>query len=174
MSATIDTWTGRFGLLAGFLLVATWLAFAGRPGMAPAPAASVRVTTLVSGELSISPPTQAVLNGHGLRPGGEPKTGSLRVRNQTPVALGFALRAQSPEHDLDRSLWIEVTDGEDTLVRTTLGRARAWSPEVLRLRSGQSRELEVRAWIPEDAPDGWQAGRAGVILEFSSIKGRRS
>ena len=174
MSATIDTWTGRIGFLAGILLVATWLAFAGRPGMAPEPSASVRVGTLVSGELSISPATKAVLNGHGLRPGGEPKTGSLRVRNQTPVALGFALRAQAPEHDLDRSLWIEVSDGEDTLVRTTLGEARAWSPKVLRLRSGQARKLDVRVWVPADAPDGWQAGRAGVILEFSSTKGRRS
>ena len=168
MSATIDTWTGRFGLLAGILVVAAWLAVAGRPGDAAEPAASIRLGALVNGELEISPLTKPVLESSKLRAGGRAATGTLRLRNVTPVRRDFALRTSASQRELDRSAQIEVADGDTTLLRTTLGRSRAWTGTGLRLAKGETRKLTVRVWIPKNAPDGWQAGRGDVTLEFRS------
>lgn len=170
MSATIDTWTSRLGLLAGALVVAAWLATFGRPAAAPEPAASIRLGALVNGELELSPLGKPVLDSHGLRPGGRGESGTLRVRNQTPRALSFALRTTAAQRELDRAAWLEVTDGRATLLRTTLARSHAWSANRLQLASGESRALDVRVWIPEDAPDGWQAARGDATVVFSSAR----
>jgi hypothetical protein len=172
MSATIDTWTGRLGLLAGALVVAAWLATAGRPAAAPEPAASIRLGALVNGELELSPLGKPVLSGSGLRAGGRGESGTLRVRNQTPRSLSFALRTTAAQRELDRAAWIEVTHGRATLLRTTLAGSHAWSARTLRLASGESRALEVRVWIPADAPDGWQAARGETSVVLSSTGGQ--
>jgi len=168
MSATIDTWTGRVGLLAGALLVVSWLAFTGRPGAAPDPTASIRLGALASGELEISPLGKPILATGALRANGHPQRGTLRVRNQTPRRLDFALRTTATERDLDEAAWIEVSDGSATLVHAPLRQVRRWSARNLSLASGEGRRLDVRVWIPKDAPDTWQAGRSNLTLEFSS------
>jgi hypothetical protein len=135
MSATIDTWTGRLGLLAGLLIVAAWLAVSGRPGDAPEPTASIRLGALVSGELEVSPLEKPVLADENLRAGGSEASGTLRVRNQTPRALAFAVRTSATERDLDAA-WLEVSDSGRTLLKTTLARSRAWTDKDLALASG--------------------------------------
>ena len=190
MSATINTWTSRLGFIAGACAVAAWLAVVGTPGTAAAPAAGIRVSTPVNGELDLTlrphaadrtlvpldelaaTLAKAVLDGDGLRAGGRGERGTLRVRNQTPRALSFAIRTTSRSPELDRSVWIEILDGDRPLVRTTLERSHAWSSEELTLASDEARTLDVRVWIPAGAPAGWQAARGDVSLEFSSTHGR--
>lgn len=174
MSATIDTWTGRLGLLAGVLAVAAWFAITGRPADAPEPPAHLRLGVLASGELDISPLGKPMLATEELRAGGPAESGTLRVRNQTPRKLAFAVRTTALGRELDRVARIELRDGDTTLLDTTLARSRAWTDRDLELASGETRELEARVWIPKGAPDEWQAGRGDVTIEFSSSPGRRS
>src|SRR5688500_5351607 len=117
MSATIDTWTGRIGFLSGICAVAAWLLVAGSPAQAPEPTASIRVGTLASGELDVSPLGKPVLAGSGLRPGGRAETGHARIRNQTPSRLTVALRTVAVHEELDGSAWIEVADHGQPIVR---------------------------------------------------------
>lgn len=166
MSATIDTWTGRLGLLVGFCVVAAWIAFAGQPADAPAPSASIRLGTLATGELAISPIGKPVLEGTALRPGGRGETGSVAIRNETPKPLDVSVRTSAIQKELNGSAWIQVTDGNDTILRTRLRNAHAWSRSTLRLNPGQGTRLNARIWIPSGAPDGWQAARGDLALEF--------
>jgi hypothetical protein len=166
MSATIDTWTGGLGLLAGFCVVAAWLAIAGRPADAPSPSASIRLGTLATGELAIAPIGKPVLDGSALRPGDRGETGTVSIRNETPRALDVSLRTTAIQKELDRAGWIEVTDGGRAIVRTPLEDADAWSTSTVRLSPREGRRLRARIWIPSDAPDGWQAARGDLTLEF--------
>lgn len=166
MSATIDTWTGRLGLLTGFCLVAAWIALAGRPADAPAPSASIRLGTLATGELAISPIGKPVLEGTALRPGGPGETGAVSIRNETPKALDVSLRTSAIQKELNGSAWIQVTDGGDTILRTRLRDAHAWSRSTLHLNPGEGSRLNARIWIPAGAPEGWQAARGDLTLEF--------
>lgn len=166
MSATIETWTGGLGLIAGFCAIAAWLVIAGRPADAPSPSASIRLGTLATGELGISPIRKPVLSGSELRPGARGEAGAVTIRNETPRSLDVALRTTAIEKELDGSAWIEVTDGARTITRTLLARAGVWTSEPIRLRPDEARRLRARVWIPEDAADGWQAARGDVTLEF--------
>lgn len=173
MSATIDTWTARLGLLFGALVVATWLAVSGRPADAPEPAASIRLGAIASGELDISPLEKPVLAADDLRAGGRGKSGTLRVRNITPRSAAFAIRTTGEKRELDSAAWIEITDGDRILLDASLAGSHAWTGKDLELASGETRELEVRVWIREDA-DGWQAGRGDLTLELSRTPGAGS
>lgn len=166
MSATIDTWTGGLGLLAGFCAVAAWLLMAGRPADAPSPSASIRLGTLATGELGVAPIGKPVLASTDLRPGAPGASGSVSLRNQTPVPLRVAVRTSAVKDELDRAAWIEVAGGGDTVLRTRLGRARVWSRTTVRLAPGERRTLDARVWIPSTAADGWQAARGEVTLQF--------
>lgn len=166
MSATIDTWTGRLGLLVGFCVVAAWVAIAGQPADAPAPSASIRLGTLATGELAISPIGKPVLEGSALRPGGRGEAGTVAIRNETPKALEVALRTSAIQKELNGSAWIQVKDGGDTIMRTRLANSQAWSKTFIRLDSGEATRLNARVWIPKGAPEGWQAARGDLTLEF--------
>ena len=166
MSATIDTWTGRLGLLVGFCVVAAWIAFAGRPADAPAPSASIRLGTLATGELAISPIGKPVLEGAALRPGGRGESGSVNIRNETPKALDVSLRTSAIQKELNGSAWIQVSGGGETLVRAPLEDAHAWSKNSVRLSPAEGRSLTARIWIPAGASEGWQAARGDLTLEF--------
>ena len=166
MSATIDTWTGGLGLLAGFCAVAAWLLLAGLPAETPAPSASIHLGTLATGELGVTPLGKPVLASTDLRPGRGPESGTVGVRNQTPVPLAVSVRTSAVRDELDRSAWIQIADGERTLLRTRLGRTRSWSPTALRLAPDEARRLEARVWIPDGASDGWQAAKGEVTLEL--------
>jgi hypothetical protein len=166
MRATIDTWTGGLGLIAGFCAIAAWLAIAGRPADAPSPPASIRLGTLATGELAISPIGKPVLESDALRPGGRGETGAVEIRNETPRTLDVAVRTSAIQKELDGSGWIAVTDDGRPVVRTPLARAQAWSKRPVRLAPGEERELSARVWIPAGARDGWQAARGDLTLEF--------
>jgi hypothetical protein len=166
MSATIDTWTGRLGLLLGFCTVAAWLAIAGKPAAAPAPSASIRLGTLATGELDISPLRRPVIDSSGLRPGADAEAGTVRIRNQTPGDLDVALRTTASQKELDRLARIEVAAGRRTIVRGPLRSTRSWSHTTIHLAPGETRRLHARVWIPSAAPDGWQAARGDVTLEL--------
>ena len=166
MSATIDTWTGGLGLLAGFCAVAAWLLLAGRPADIPAPSASMRLGTLATGELGVAPLSRPVLATTDLRPGRPGESGTVRIRNQTATRLAVSVRTSAVQRELDGTAWIELAERGDTLLRTRLGRTRSWTPTELSLAPGETRKLRARAWIPADAPDGWQAARAELTLEL--------
>jgi hypothetical protein len=166
MSATIDTWAGGLGLLAGFCAIAMWVALAGRPAEAPAPSASIRVAAAASGALAVTPLGQPVLHGAALRPGTPGESGMVSIRNQTPRPLDVSLRLTAIQGELDHSAWIEVSDGPATVLRTLLSRAHAWSSRTIGLAPGARRRLRARVWIPRGAADGWQAARGDLSLEF--------
>ena len=165
MSATIDTWVGRFGLLLGFSVIAAWLAIGGRPAEAPAPSANIRLGTLATGELAVSPLRTPVLESRRLRPG-TGVDGAVSIRNETPKTLEVAVRTTAIQDELGGSGWIEIRDGAMRLVHARLDRARAWSSETVRLAPSEGRRLRARVWIPADAEDGWQAARGDLMLEF--------
>jgi hypothetical protein len=165
MSATIDTWTGGLGLLAGICAVAAWLAIAGTPADAPPPSASIRLGAVATGELAVSPLGKPVLAGPGLKPGNGGEEGTVTVRNQTPRTLDVSVRTTAIEKELDGSAWLDVSRRGRALVHAPLGETRAWSPTSIRLAPGTTRKLSARVWLPEDA-DGWQAARGDAMLQF--------
>lgn len=169
MSATIDTWTGRLGLAAGVCVVAAWLLIAGTPAAAPEPSASIRLGTLGSGELDVSPTGSPVLTASDLRPGHGAEEGTVRVRNQTPRPLDVGVRTSAVQRDLDASTRIEVTDGRRALLRGPLGQSRRWSQRTVRLLPDETRTLTARVWIPRGARDGWQAAHGDVTLQLRGV-----
>jgi len=166
MRATIDTWTGGIGLLAGFCLIVAWLAIAGKPADAPPPSAEIRLGTAATGELAVSPLRRPVLHSTDLRPGAGEASGTVSLRNETSRRLEVAVRATSIQKELDGAAWIELVRDRQSLMRSTLGRAHRWSSRTLALAPGQLDRLAVRVWLPDGASDGWQAGRGDVTLEF--------
>ncbi|HEX8855052.1 MAG TPA: hypothetical protein VF752_05575 [Thermoleophilaceae bacterium] len=154
---------GGLGVLAGLALAAALLcgwrvqAGAGTLGL------DLTLRSASSGELEVLP-AAPLAHVSALRPGGPPLTGTMSVRNQTGLPLRAAFRAAPSLHDTDAALWLELRAGRRVVVRDPLSRLRG-STGGLRLRSGERRELTVRAWLPAGAASGWR----GRIVDVSLV-----
>jgi hypothetical protein len=136
-----------------------------RPGAAGSPLpASVRVSVTPSGALEIAPsPPRPVLVADSLRPGGRPRVGSFRMRNQTGSDLAIALDARADSTALNGLLRVRVRIGDRTVADTTLEGIRR-RPVRLWLGSGQRARLRLEAWLPEGILGGYEGRLVQVRL----------
>ena len=109
----------------------------------------LRVLATSSGELAVSPPGPFV-GGTNLRPG-KAVSGSTSVRNQTGRTLLVRVRALPSIRATDSTVDLEVDAGGARLYRGPLGGLRQSTRSAVRIASGQTARLTVRAWVPAAA-----------------------
>src|SRR5262245_16450838 len=144
--------------LAGAVLVASKPAQGGT-----AVGAELTMHAELSGELRVSPasPTN-FLHARSLRPG-ESTTGTFQLTNLTGSTLASSPELRSSAHELDQALQVQVTwQGGST--QDTLGRLAGPSAEPILLGPGKTTPVSVRATLPADPPEGWQAALVDVSL----------
>jgi hypothetical protein len=127
--------------------------------------ARVSLTVPVTGTLEVTPSApHPVLAASSLTPDAGPAVRRFRVRNQTGETLRVRFRAKAEARDLDGLLRIRLDAAGQQLADTTLQGLRQGSESALRLRSGETRQVSLRAWIPNDAGDGYIGRQADVSL----------
>ena len=126
--------------------------------------ADVTVATGPTGELGL--PLGPFVRGNDLRPGSDPATGTIPVRNQTGTDLAVTIRALPSIPDLDDLLMVQVTAGSRSVYRGTLAGLEVGSGKPFLLTPGQTRPLAVRAWLPGTISGGFQNRIEDVTLAF--------
>ena len=148
------------GLVAGLVLAASLLASWRIEPSDGSLGAEARLLTIVPGELKAAP-NGVFLSARGLRPGGKPKAGSLRLRNITPRPVVVGFRPNSSDPALGRSGRIELRAGGRVVARGSFDRVKG----SLRLPANSARRLEARVSIARGAAErDWEARFADVNL----------
>ena len=150
------------GLGIVVLALLAWRLPTVRPDLGAEAAFSVTPT----GELEVQP-VGVFLDARGLQPGSAAQTGAIAVRNQTGKTLAVSLRALPAARDLDEIVAVQLTSGETTIFRGTLGELRDWT-KPLRLRSGERAPLRLRVTMPSTVRSGYAARIESVPLELRS------
>lgn len=168
--ARIDSRTRKIAFLAGLLLAGV-LVFSWRvPGGAGNLGADVGFTIGPIGELSVEP-AGVILRAPGLEPvPGSEGRGSVMVRNQSGVTLDATMKAAPSSVDLDLLLRVTVDARGDSLFDGTLGQLRDGTERPLVLRSGETGEIDFRAWLPTTASDGYQGRIVDVEIELAAVR----
>ena len=162
MQQMLIRWARQAGLAAG--LIASLVAVLGwrTPASGGTLGLELAVTSQPSAQLELSPAGR-VLTGSSMKPG-ESVAGELRARNITGVTLPLRVRALPSIGDLDRSLVVHVDADGRPLYDGPLGGLRGATAAV-RLRSGATTTLHVRAALPQGAT-AWQGRILKVGLEL--------
>jgi hypothetical protein len=121
----------------------------------------VEISTGGTGELAVDPQGRVALTS-GLVPGGPSAAGDVVVRNQTSSRIELAPLVTAPVTGADASVWVGVTRGRRTLAGAPLAQMRDPREPLLALGPGQRARLTLSAWLPRDAPSGWE-GRVGHV-----------
>jgi hypothetical protein len=151
-----DIWVRRAGLALGLVLaLGAVLSWRIPSGTAALPA-QARFTAVAPGELTVAPVGNFML-ARGAR-----GDGVLVLRDIARGPVSVELRARPSTRDLDRLLWVEISDQGRVMFRGRLTRLRRWTPVgVLRVR--ELRRLAVRAWLPPAA----RAQAAGALVDVT-------
>jgi hypothetical protein len=166
-------WTWRLGLLLGAALAAVTVYDSRVPGGTGSLGADVSLTVNLTGELDVRP-FGRVLTASGMRPS-RPESGRetrLAVENQTARPLEVRMRTRPSIRDLDRLLAVRVSAGERELFAGRLGGLRRWTRTPLQLRSGQSRPVTVRVWLPDSVRRGYEGRSNDILLELETSSGK--
>jgi hypothetical protein len=165
----IDSRLRKIGFLLGIGVAMTIIAAERIPAGAGVLGADVHIVVAPTGELAMKP-SGLVLEGTGLTPATEHATGSFQMTNQTGSMLDVHLRGIPDAAGLDHTLWISVTGPDDEeIYRGGLGGFRDWTATAVTLRPGQSRTIELEAWVPVDVGPGYVGHMAQVDLGFRSV-----
>jgi hypothetical protein len=125
----------------------------------------VRLIPTPPGELAVSP-SDVVLAGHDLKPGGRPAKASFAVRNQTGRTLAIELRGLPSSQTLDRDLQLSFRSKGRELTAGPLGELRSFRGPGLLLTSGRSAPVTATVWLKRGAKR--TAGQLlDVTLEFA-------
>src|SRR3954447_20053878 len=156
------------GLGAGLTLVAL-----GRlPAAGGTLGLDVLVTTLPTGELAVAP-VGRVGAGTALFPGRGQLRAHVTLQSQTDGPLTVRIRQRPSIGDADRALRVRVTSAGTTLYEGPAGGLRTASRGAVRIAPHGTGTLELRAWLPRGAPEGWRGRSVTLPLEYvSSIGGR--
>ena len=174
--ATLPTntvWLRRGAFAAGLVAAAT-VAILGRlPAPHPGPLpAQVKLTTMPTGELAVEP-VGPVAEANGLVPGEGALRARITLQSQVAAPLTVRVRQRPSLGDADSALRVSVRSGATRLYEGAAGGLRRPSPGAVRIPARGTVDLEVRAWLPDDAPAGWSGRRVTLPLEYvSSIRGK--
>jgi hypothetical protein len=163
MKPVLDRWARRAGLTAG--LVASVVAVAGwrTPPAHGELGLDLAMTYQPDPSLEVKPAGR-VLSGTAMKPG-ESVEGQLSARNITGVPLALRVRALPSIADLDRSLVVHLDADGRSIYNGPLGSLRTATAAPVRLASGATSRLHVRAELPGGA-GGWQGRIEKIVLEL--------
>jgi hypothetical protein len=157
------TWLRRGAFAAGLVAAAT-LAFLGRvPAGAEPLALDATVTTGPTGELAVTP-AGPVAVATGLAPGAGRLSGRVTLTNLTDARLAVRVRMRASISDADSALRVRVGD----LYSGPVGGLRGFSGRALPIEPHATETLDVEAWLPEAAPDGWEGRSLTMPLEYGT------
>ena len=166
-----NTRTRRLGTLAGLALGGVLAALAaGSWGVtAGSGSAGTNVSALANptGELNVSPAGKPFVHGRALMPG-DGVTGTLKVRNQTAKALAVRARLAADQPDLNRVLHASLDADGVRLYDGSLGGLRRFSPETVRVASGETIDVTLRLSLPSATKSGYEARTAETTLALDS------
>jgi hypothetical protein len=137
------------------------------PATPPHHGLRLRVVTGMAERLAVDP-VGAIVRADTLqaRPRANGALGRVLLADQTHRPVTLQVRALPDARDLDDALQVAVTVAGRPVVRTTLGRLRAFTAPVT-LQPGRPAELAIRLWLPEGTPATSYVGRTlDVVLEL--------
>jgi hypothetical protein len=153
------------GIALAVALVLSWRVAAERTALP----AEVTMHAHPAGELEFRP-AAAFLSARRLEAGGPSASGSLRLRNITPVTLDVRVRLAPSSGALDRALVVRLAVGGRTLAHGRLGRLRGWSVGPLRIRPGRGAVLHARAAVPAGPSAAAGGGHdVDIAAEFQAL-----
>jgi hypothetical protein len=153
------------GAAAGVAAAMALLVAARPSATVPGLPASVRLTLAPSGTLAASPsPPESVLWAPRLEPGANHVASSFRLRNQSGMALRVGFRARPDSRALDGIVRVRIDGPGGALANTTLQGLRRPSAGTVRIRSGQTRRLDLAVWIPGSVTGDYQGRVVRVAL----------
>jgi hypothetical protein len=153
------------GILLGVALAAVALASWRVPGGERTLGADVRFEALQTGPVGVAP-IKPFASTPSLLPG-KAVSGSVTLGNQTGRPLALRLRALPSTPDLDSALRVRMAAGTTTLYDGPLSGLRSGS-SALRLRSGRTAPVELRASLPAGLKSGFQGRIVDVTLQIDS------
>lgn len=132
------------------------------------------LVSIAGDELSVSPAGPFVVR-RGLTPASrdEAVVGRLAVRNPTRRGVRVQLRAPADRPSLDRLLRVEATVGDTVLFRGPLARLRTWTRRSFGLAAEESRDVELRAWLPRSVGGSYRGRMATLNVEFRPLPRER-
>jgi hypothetical protein len=156
-------WIGAaVGIALAVALVFSWHVGADG-GVLPA---DISMQAHPSGELELRPAAD-FLSAPALTVGGPSASGTVRLRNITPVALDVRARLAPSSKALDRALAVRLAVRDRTLADGRLGSLRGWSAGSVRIHPGRSAVLHARAAIPAGPSAAAAGGQdVDVTVEF--------
>jgi hypothetical protein len=135
------------GLAAGLALAASLLASWWIQPSNGSLGADVRLLTIVPGELGATP-NGVFLSVRQLKPGGAQRSGTVRLRNLTPVPMAVRFKPNSSDRALGRAGRLELVSGGRVVARGSLSKLTG----SLRIPANTTRTLEARVWVPRGTP----------------------
>ncbi len=158
------------GIALGIGLAAVALLSWRVPGGEHTLGADVRFEALQTGTVGVAP-LHTFASTSSLLPG-RTVSGDVSLRNQTGVPLALRLHALPSTRDLDSLLVVQVSGGGRNLYSGTLGRLRSAGSGPLRLGSGQSTRIRVKASLPASVRSGFEGRIVDVSFAIGSHRVR--
>jgi hypothetical protein len=171
-STSAERITRAMGFALGLGVAATIVLVSTPSTSAAGLTATVRFMVPMTGELAVTPVApHTVLLAEALRPASRPAGGRFRVQNQTGRTIRLGFRAHRSSTSLDALVHVRLSAAGRPLAETTLqGLAR--TTEALWLPSGAARWIDLRAWMPANAGDGYEGRQVDVSLVPVIIRSR--
>lgn len=167
MTTRSKAWARLTGLLIGCALTAGFVLSGRMPQNGGALGARLTMVAGSTADLAVSP-ADSFLSTSDLRPGAAIATGKGTLTNRTAAMLWVRPRALASSGDLYDLVRIELTVGGERVFRGRLGDLRHRGARPFGLRPGQKKRVDVRAWLPSSATQGYQARAAKVTLEWKT------
>jgi hypothetical protein len=158
-------WLRRGAFAAGVVAALTLVALGRLPAAGGTLGLDATLTTQPTGELAVAP-TGRVITAAGLEPGGGALTARIALANQVTAPVAVRVRARPSIADADAALRVRIRAGAVTLYDGPAGGLRQVSSSSVRIQPHGGTALDVRAWVPTGAPDGWQGRSVTLPLEY--------
>ena len=157
-----QVWVRRLGLATGFAVAVIGLLAWRMPHGNGILGLDLRMTAAQTGELQAAPLTPFLsVTGMGR---GDSRERAFTLRNETAVTLAVRLRASAEVRDVDASLRLRLSAGQQILFDGALGELRRHGAKLV-LPRGASRRIDVTASIPRSATGGYEGRILDVQLD---------
>jgi hypothetical protein len=165
-------WLRRGAFATGAVAAATLVAIGWLPSAGGALGLDVVLTATPTGELAVTPAGR-VASAKALQPGEGELRGRVTLTSEVGAAMTVRVRQRPSLGDADRALRVRLSSGARVLYDGSAGGLRRPAPRFLRIGPHGTTVLDVRAWLPRDAPEGWSGRSVTLPLEYVvAIRGR--
>jgi hypothetical protein len=159
------TWLRRGAFAAGIVAALTVVVLGRLPASGGALGLDATLTTQPTGDLSVARAGR-VATAAALQPGGGELRAEAIVASQVDRPLAVRVRVRPSIADADGALHVRVRAGAVTLYDGPAGGLRKASRGAATIAPHGNLALDVRAWLPPRAPDGWEGRSVTLPLEY--------